>query len=76
MNTNKESKEEKDEREKKELEKDRKLLFGSSTPQKAPLTARGNAADNEKLVDKFRTEKMEESHSSPRNMAKIPMSFG
>jgi hypothetical protein len=32
MNTNKESKEEKDEREKKELEKDRKLLFGSSTP--------------------------------------------
>jgi hypothetical protein len=51
MNTNKESKEEKEERERIELEKDRKLLFGSNTPTKlTPLTARGNAADNEKLV--------------------------
>jgi len=50
MNTNKESKEEKEERERIELEKDRKLLFGSGTPTKMSLTARGTAADNEKLV--------------------------
>ena len=50
MNTNKESKEEKEERERIELEKDRKLLFGSNTPTKTPLTARENAADNELLV--------------------------
>jgi hypothetical protein len=47
MNTTKESKEDKEERERLELEKDRRLLFGSSTPIKAPFTARGTAFDNE-----------------------------
>jgi len=76
MNTNKESKEEKEERERLELEKDRRLLFGSSTPTKAPLTARGTAKDNEESLTKFKMEKQDASYSSPRNMAKIPMSFG
>lgn len=76
MNTNKESKEEKEERERLELEKDRRLLFGSSTPTKVPLTARGTTQDNEESLTKFRMEKQDESYSSPRNMAKIPMSFG
>jgi len=77
MNTTKESKEDKKERERLELEKDRRLLFGSSTPAKqAPLTARGNAADNEEAISKFRKEKEVVEVSSPRNMAKIPMSFG
>jgi Mg2+ and Co2+ transporter CorA len=76
MNTTKESKEDKEERERLELEKDRRLLFGSSTPIKAPLTSRGTAYDNEDTLTKFRKEKEDESLSSPRNMAIIPMSFG
>lgn len=75
MNATKESKEEKEERERLEREKDRRLLFGSGTPTKAPLTARGTAADNEDILKQFKKDKEEEA-SSPRNMAKIPMSFG
>ena len=50
MNTTKETKEDKEERERLEREKDRRLLFGTITPVKAPLTARGNAQDNENLI--------------------------
>jgi hypothetical protein len=57
MNATKESKEDKEERERLELEKDRRLLFGSSTPTKAPLTARESPASNEELISIHREEK-------------------
>jgi len=50
MAVNKESKEEKEERERLEREKERRLLFGTSTP-KMPLTARGAASkETEDLI--------------------------
>ena len=56
MNTTKETKEDKEDRERLQLEKDRRLLFGTSTPTKAPLTARESPASNDDLISKNKQE--------------------
>ena len=72
--TKKETKEDKEERERLQLEKDRRLLFGTSTPTKAPLTARESpAVASDDMISKIKKQEIETS--SPRNMAIIPMSF-